>query len=81
MLTHEELLRRANARAQRRWHRMLEERTWAQPSARTTRLVTQAERLVDALVVEMRWQEARVEMDALQLADPEAPDYYALAVQ
>jgi hypothetical protein len=81
MLTHEELLRRANARAQRRFAAMVNARAYSDPTSRASRLYTQSERLIDALMGEIAWHESRERWDALQLADPEAPDYYALAVQ
>lgn len=76
----EQVLRRANARAQRRFHRMLVEQAYANPTARSTRLYSEAERLIDALLGEAAWQHSRMEWDELQLNDPEAPDYLALAI-
>jgi hypothetical protein len=81
MLTHEELLRRANARAQRRFAAMVNARAYSDPNSRASRLYTQSERLIDALMGEIAWHDSRAQWDALQLADPEAPDYYAMAVQ
>jgi len=40
---------RAHERAQRRFRRMLDQRTYGDPTSRTTRLYVQAERLIDRL--------------------------------
>ena len=81
MFTQTELLQRANARAQRRFAAMVNARAYADPGSRPARLYTQAERLIDALMGEIAWNESRAEWDRLQLSDPEAPDYHAMAVQ
>jgi len=64
---------RAHERAQRRFRRMLDQRTYGDPTSRTTRLYVQAERLIDrlrgeeeAFDLDMRAIDAR--MDALHEA-------------
>lgn len=51
---------RAHARAQRRFHRMIVEASYADPTSRSARLYIQAERLIDRL---------RGEQDAYVLTD------------
>lgn len=75
------VLQRANARAQRRFAAMVNARAYSDPASRSVRLYTQAERLIDALIGEIAWNESRREWDRLQMTDPEAPDYHAMAVQ
>lgn len=64
-----DVLERANARAQRRFHDMLAAHTFAEPTSRHTRLYLQAERLIDALMTEAAWEKSKAKMDALQTAD------------
>lgn len=67
------MLEKANERAQRRFHRMLERQTYADPTDRHTRLYVQAERLIDHLIGESSWEQSKASFDALQLADTDAP--------
>lgn len=73
-------VRRSNTRAQRRFHAMVVERAYAVRDSRESRLYTQAERLMDRLIVEARWEATMGWLTAVQLADPEAPDLVALAM-
>jgi hypothetical protein len=63
------ILLRAHQRAQRRLSAMIDAKTYGDPQATETRLYTQAERLVDALLVELGWEQQKAELDALITAD------------
>ena len=76
MMHQESLILKAHARAQRRMGAMVNARNYGDPEAIEPRLYTQAERLVDALLIEMTWERQKAEFDALQDADH---DYHLLA--
>lgn len=65
------IIGRANTRAQRRFAAMLDAHVIADPWARETRLYAQAERLMDSLIEQARWEHAKAELDAVLEADPE----------
>ena len=79
-LATQDVLDRAHERAQRRFRRMLTEQTYGDPTNKQTRLYIQAERLVDSLLTEIAWARAQIEMERLQLNDPDAPDYFGAMV-
>lgn len=76
MMHQESLILKADARAQRRLRTMVETKTYGDPEAVEPRLYTQAERLVDALLIEMTWERQKAEFDALQSMDH---DYHLLS--
>jgi hypothetical protein len=64
---------RAQERAQRRFRRMLDARSYGDPTSRTTRLYVQAERLIDRLrgeedAFELNMRAVDARMDALHEA-------------
>lgn len=75
-----ELLTRAHERAQRRFHDMLEGKKYSDPKARETRLYVEAERLVDELLVNLQWEQAKAEMDRLQSSDHDYHDAMNVSV-
>jgi hypothetical protein len=63
VMVNEGLIRKANARAQRRFHAMLEAQAYADAKARETILYVQSERLMDALLTELTWETRKAELD------------------
>jgi hypothetical protein len=63
------LLEKAQARTQRRFRTMVQTQAYADPTAPETRLYTQAERLVDRLLEDARWERTKAELDMLQAID------------
>jgi hypothetical protein len=68
-MVREGLILKANARAQRRLRRMVETKAYADECSRESRLYTQAERLVDALLTELTWETRKAELDLLLTHD------------
>lgn len=62
-------IEQANAEAQRAFRAMLEARAVADPDAPETRAYTAAERRLDYLIAEARWEQAKSELDELIAAD------------
>src|SRR5687768_15062166 len=55
------LLAEANAHAQRRFHAMLEAKTYSDPEAPETIAYIQAERIIDDLLGEAQWEASKAE--------------------
>jgi hypothetical protein len=68
-MVREGLILKANARAQRRLRTMVETKAYADECSRESRLYTQAERLVDALLTELTWETRKAELDLLLTHD------------
>lgn len=79
-MTHEGLLTKAHARAQRRLRAMVIAKAYPDPQARETRLYTQAERLVDSLLVEATWEARKAELDYAMTHDHEMHQVYGVFV-
>lgn len=69
------ILERAHARAQRRLRTMVEVRAYPDPAAPETRLYVESERLVDALLTELRWETHKAEWaELVAVEDAESAD-------
>jgi len=70
------ILERAHARAQRRLRTMVAVRAYPDPAAPETRLYVESERLVDALLTELRWETQAEWAEYVAVEDEWAGDHY-----